>query len=355
MPWAIPAALAVLWGVCWMFWPPLHHSVPGDFNHDPQVPDPSRNGLNVASEFDDIDSEYHAHAKVDCDLPRPVNQISTEDIDISQYDLTPQIFNYQYTDWAGTVSDIIPSDEFKINTQADNPVGSFISMSSNTEATDTTSSEMSHNLGRNKGSSYIPSTTSNINPTCGSSERIAEFSTFTVDVSSTTKKFTCLDCGEGFTRASTLQRHQTEKHNNNAEMFPCPNTGCRRSDLQNAFKRAAHLTRHLKSCKKQPEGQGSYQAGSSEQYSAYQTDISHTSTSIDEYKEAEKKRKATDEEDLSTNTGEQVIDFLQKKRRQLLAEAEAGEKRARAQREEATKLAECIRCLEGDNGDGAGI
>lgn len=340
MPWTIPPALAVLWGVCWMFWPPLHHSVPGQFTYNPRASDPSRNGVNAASEFDDID----------------ISQISTRDIDFSEYDLTPQIFdNLGYTDWTDTVSDMMLLNELTANTRADNPFDALIGRSSNIEAHAATPPRMSHNLEQNKGISSIPLRSNNADEIRESIKPITETPTFTMDVSSATKKFTCLDCGEGFTRTSTLQRHQSEKHSDNPEIFPCPNTGCRRSDTQNAFKRAAHLTRHLKSCKKRPEGQKSSQASSSEHHLGCQTDSRLASTIIYEHKEAGNKRKATDEADPSTQTSEQVIAFLRKRRRQLLAEAEAGEKKAKAQREEATKLAECIRSLEGDSGDGAGI
>lgn len=253
------------------------------------------------------------------------------------------------------MGDIILSNELTLNTRVNNPVGVLISGSSNTETIATACSGLSHNLEQNKGSSCIISKSSNIGSANEDKERIAEPPALTMDVSSATKKFTCLDCGEGFTRASTLQRHQSEKHSDNPEMFPCPNTGCRRSDTQNAFKHAAHLTRHLKSCKIRSERQKSSQARSSEHHSGYQTDSSLSSTVIDEHKGAGKKRKATDEAGRSAQTSQQVIAFLVKRRRQLLAEAEAGEKKAKAQREEATKLAECIRSLEGDSGDGAGV
>ncbi|CAH0028170.1 unnamed protein product [Clonostachys rhizophaga] len=340
MPWTIPPTLAVLWGVCWMFWPPLHHSVPGQFTYNPRVSEPSGNGVNAASEFDDID----------------ISQISPGDIDFSQYDFTPQLFdNLGYTDWTGIVGDIVLSNELTISTRVTNPVGALISGTSSTEAPATTCSGLSHNLEQNEGSSCIISKRSNTDSASADKERIDDTPALTLDVSSATKKFRCLDCGEGFTRASTLQRHQSEKHSDNPETFPCPNTGCRRSNTQNAFKRAAHLTRHLKSCKKHSERQKSFQARSSEHHLGYQTDSSFTSTVIDEHKEAGKKRKATDEADSSTQTSELVIAFLRKRRRQLLAEAEAGEEKAKAQREEATKLAECIRSLEGESGDGAGI
>ncbi|VUC26777.1 unnamed protein product [Clonostachys rosea] len=357
MPWAIPPALVILWGVCWMFWPPLPYSVPGEFTHDPQLPDPSGNAINVTSEFDDIDSEYHGHENMESDLPRVVNQIKTGATDFSPYDLSPRNFdNWENTDWIGTASDSILSSEVTLNTMpADDPFGAPLGGYSIMETSATMSSSMPQNLELNKGSSHTLSKSNTIGETTESSVRATASLTSTMDVSSTEKKFTCLDCGEGFTRASTLQRHQSEKHSDDPEIFPCPSTGCKRSDKQNAFKRAAHLTRHLKSCKKRPERQKSSQEDSSEHHSAYHIDDSHSSAVFDESKETGRKRKAADEENLNANTSEQVIDFLKKRRRQLLAEADAGERKVRAQREEARKLGECIKSLEGGYEDGAGM
>ncbi|KAJ0135395.1 Neuroligin-4, X-linked [Fusarium oxysporum f. sp. albedinis] len=63
----------------------------------------------------------------------------------------------------------------------------------------------------------------------------------------------CPECQQTFATSFTLSRHQTESHKDASsspeESFPCPNTGCKRSDGRLPFKRLYNLKRHLEVCK----------------------------------------------------------------------------------------------------------
>ncbi|KAL9564948.1 hypothetical protein ACKAV7_011400 [Fusarium commune] len=62
-------------------------------------------------------------------------------------------------------------------------------------------------------------------------------------------RFACPECQQTFATSFTLSRHQIESHKDASsspeEPFPCPNTGCKRSDGRLPFKRLYNLKRHL--------------------------------------------------------------------------------------------------------------
>ncbi|KAK4449009.1 hypothetical protein QBC34DRAFT_101710 [Podospora aff. communis PSN243] len=268
MPWAMSPALAVLWGVCWMFysgdevWEPdvmnaldapdvldLLDIFPGGTqdNDDGQAKDHS-----VSWTFETFTDEYGNNVGWLNDLPFEYSASAVPEeshhappgIPGSLPSLMPDAHNTTLS-YAAVLDQRFPMVPSPLMPAATAEFG-LVPAPLAADTSKRISPLRSRQRQAGMSSSLAPGTTA----ARAMKPRVATAVT-------STRSSTCPGCGKGFSRQDALRRHMAEqKHGQGLQAFEstyakeylCSIIGCRRSVSGSGFKRPSHMRDHLKTC-----------------------------------------------------------------------------------------------------------
>lgn len=155
---------------------------------------------------------------------------------------------------------------------------------------------------------------------------------------------TCFKCNQTFARSSTLQRHQSEKHSDRDERFPCPYSTCKRSVQEAAFPREEHLKRHLRTCKSRLHDLTS-QGIQSESQTHQSERLASKQREREESGHKTRQRECEGDED-GRYSGQKVIQKMKKDYKARQERLEAKEREFQEERARLMELSACIRTLD---------
>ncbi|KAK4187010.1 hypothetical protein QBC35DRAFT_251150 [Podospora australis] len=326
MPWTIWPVLVVLWGVCWMFYPPCGTpnyydvaGIPVEYHEeflwlqevtllandadDLQPADPLSH-----VDFGSVLAEYSGIIEAPSELGHildPGNRLSllgempsraAPPLECSE---PPQEHSGSGLPQPGSGSCNLPPLGYPIQVQAPGPAAAAL---------------------RERPAERLPTPSSDSSP---DQHRIS-----------------CPECSQKFSKLSSLERHQLHMHNEIPQEFPCPHEECTRKGKRSVFKRKDGLERHLRNCRYH-QAKGTPPSSSRATSGNPQSLLSSDHSGLDLFREEpaiveQRKRKDRNEDDCGDDL---LIKGLRKKLREKNEEVERVTK-------ERDALAETLRILE---------